>query len=70
MALTKKEIHQIIAYPNVTPVWLLPYMRMLRGPAQGDYLRAYKLLRYVLPRNVRLPSKEIVSLVLARHELG
>ena len=70
MRLTMKEVQQIVATANVTPVWLLPFMRLVKGPAQGDYAKAYAMLPYHLPKRVRRPSTAVVAVVLAQHNLA
>lgn len=54
---------------NVTPVWLLPFWRLLRTEAQGDYAIAYRLLAKRLPTGTPIPTKEQTAIVLLDHGL-
>jgi len=55
---------------NVTPVWLLPFWRLVKGQAKGDFAAAWKALPSHLPRSVSRPSIEEAAMVLALHRLG
>ncbi len=54
---------------NVTPVWLLPYWRLVKTEAKGDYATAWKRLPYRFPRAYPLPSIEEAVMVLLDHKL-
>ena len=51
---------------NAEPPWLLPFMRLLKGEAEGDVSTAWKHLPKVLPRGVSLPSEEEAAVVILR----
>lgn len=63
--------HARLMYPvsNVTPVWLLPFWRLLRGQAEGDIKKAFSLLPCALPANVPLPSVAEVAVALVDYNL-
>lgn len=69
MPLTRREAQQLVAYPNVTPVWLLPFLRLLKTRARGSFAVAYELLPLYLPKRVRRPSRDAVALVMVYHGL-
>lgn len=58
------------AFPqnNVTPPWLLFFMRRLRA-TNGHYALAWRLLPCDLPPGVQMPSVVECAAVLARHRL-
>lgn len=58
-----------LARSNVTPVWLLTFWRIFRGPANGDYASAWIALRDHLPPNTRMPTMEEVATVLVQNRL-
>jgi hypothetical protein len=60
-----------LLYPisNVTPVWLLPFWRLLRGQAKGDIRAAFNLLPAALPAGVLAPSVEEFAVALVDHQL-
>lgn len=70
MRISKREAQQIIAYSNVTPVWLLPYLRLLKGAAGYDYCIAYELLPHYLPKGVSCPTRAMVAVVLTYHQIA
>lgn len=64
-----QETRQNFPRSNVTPVWLLCYWRLLRGPAKGDYAIAFHLLLRHLPTNCYRPTAEECALVLVDNRL-
>lgn len=61
--------HVEVEFTNVTPVWLLPFWRLLRGDARGDYARAWKALPNHLPRGYRRPTVMECATILVDHGL-
>lgn len=43
---------------NTAPPWVLPFMRLLKGGAQGDIGEAWRALPAFLPPGVTMPSEE------------
>lgn len=43
---------------NTAPPWVLPFMRLLRGGAQGDIGEAWRALPAYLPPGIPMPSEE------------
>ncbi|RRY11504.1 hypothetical protein [Brucella anthropi] len=62
-----RKINPDIPYSNVTPVWLLPYWRLVKGRAMGNYAAAWRALPDHLPPFTRLPTVEEAAIVLAQH---
>lgn len=60
----------LVEYANVTPVWLLPFWRLVRGEANGDFAAAWKALPKYLPRTVKRPPMEEAAVILALHGLS
>lgn len=56
-------------FSNVTPVWLLPYMRLIKGTAKGDHAEAWKRLPMHLPQGEKLPSVQEAAIILLDHKL-
>jgi len=67
---TAREMRELLAYSNVTPIWLLYYWRLLRGKAAGDYAAAFRLLPDYLPQGMQAPTIPECALVLADHGLA
>lgn len=63
------EARATIEETNVTPIWLLPFWRLVRGQAQGDFAAAYRMLPDHLPSRVKRPTKEQAAIVLVDHRL-
>lgn len=59
-----------IAYSNITPPWLLFFWRLVKGDAQGDYAKAWRLLPAHLPATVKCPSMVECAAVLVDHDLA
>jgi hypothetical protein len=59
-------VDRVIRLGNVTPPWLLPYWRVWKTEASGDYALAYNLLN---TRMLGVPSREEVALVLLKNGL-
>lgn len=51
---------------NTAPPWVLPFMRLLKGGAQGDLAAAWKALPEHLPPNVVLPTREEAAETIVR----
>lgn len=64
-----RSTHIKVVPTNVTPIWLLPFWRLVRGEAMGDYAVAYKALPDHLPPSVRRPTVEEAAIALALHGL-
>ncbi len=64
------EIRARYVSSNITPVWLLPYWRLFRGQAQGDYALAFRMLPHCLPAGCRSPSLVECAVILAHHDLA
>lgn len=64
-----KETLASIASPNVTPLWLLVFLRLARA-TEADYAKAWKMLPSPLPEGERCPSIVEAAAVLALHRLG
>lgn len=43
---------------NTAPPWVLPFMRLLKGGAQGDIGEAWRALPAYLPPGIPMPSEE------------
>lgn len=68
----RKSAHRTntsISYSNVTPIWLLPFWRLVKGQASGNYAVAWRALPQHLPPYVHCPSVEEMAIVLAQHGL-
>lgn len=50
--------------PNTAPAWVLPLMRLMRGPAKGDIAVAWRDLPAHLPRGTVLPTPDEAALIL------
>lgn len=59
----------LVVSANVTPIWLLPFWRLVKGEAKGDYAAAWKALPKHMPRTFRRPSVEEAATVLVDHGL-
>ncbi|NRF09393.1 hypothetical protein [Agrobacterium pusense] len=64
-----RTTHFQVVADNVTPVWLLPFWRLVKGEAMGDYAAAYRALPKHLPPSVRRPTVEETAIFLAIHGL-
>jgi hypothetical protein len=51
---------------NTAPPWVLPFMRLLRGGADGDISAAWRALPTCLPAGVVLPTQEEAAETLIR----
>ncbi|PZU25009.1 MAG: hypothetical protein DI589_02105 [Shinella sp.] len=60
----------VVENSNVTPVWLLPFWRLVQGEANGDFAVAWKALPKHLPRKVKRPSMEEAAVILTLHGLS
>lgn len=49
---------------NVIPPWVLPLVRLMRGPAGGDLARAWAELPRVLPAGIAPPSVDDAAIML------
>lgn len=54
---------------NVTPVWLLPFWRLVRGNANGDYDLAWQLLPSHLPARTPMPDVHDAVRTVLQHGL-
>lgn len=64
-----REARASIRHPNVTPPWLLFFLRLVRA-SRGDYAMAWRQLPAHLPRGVCCPSLVECAAVLAAHHLA
>ena len=64
-----REMHVFPVTTNVTPPWLLPYWRLVRGAARGNLAAAYRTLPKCLPYGVRMPTVQEIAIVLFDHGL-
>jgi len=55
---------------NVTPVWLLPFWRLVKGEASGDYAKAWAALPGHMPLGTTRPSIEEAAVILVDHNLS
>lgn len=55
---------------NVTPVWLLPFWRLVKGDAKGSFSAAWNALPGHLPPFVKRPSVEELAIALVLHGLA
>lgn len=69
MAQAARVIPPVISRSNVMPAWVLIFWRLYRGPAEGDYARAWSLLPAHLPTGHRRPDPHIAAQVLINHGL-
>ncbi|KGD95691.1 hypothetical protein JL39_19725 [Rhizobium sp. YS-1r] len=67
--LTARQARALVEYSNVTPVWLLPFWRLVKGPAMGDYHAAFRMLPDRLPPGVKPPTDVECAVVLVDHGL-
>lgn len=58
-----------VALSNVTPTWLLIFLR-LAGGRHGDYAKAWKMLPDHLPGTVSCPTMFECAATLAHHRLS
>jgi hypothetical protein len=58
-----------VEFLNVTPVWLLPFWRLVKGEARGSFCYAWNALPNHLPRGVKRPSIEALAETLYDHGL-
>lgn len=65
-----KQTRAKVERSNVTPVWLLPFWRLVRGEAQGDYAKAWKELPNHLPKGVECPSIFAAAAIITDHGLA
>lgn len=65
-----KQTRAEVERSNVTPVWLLPFWRLVRGEAQGDYAKAWKELPNHLPKGVECPSIFAAAAIITDHGLA
>lgn len=68
--MTLMKAQQMVAIEKVTPIWLLVFLRLVRGDADGSFARAFAMLPSALPALAPCPSKVEVAVVLAYHRLG
>lgn len=61
--------HADLEFRNVTPVWLLPFWRLVRGEARGCFRQAWISLPNHLPRGMERPSVEDMAAALYDHGL-
>lgn len=69
MHLRARIARQMVAPSNVTPAWLLPFWRLVKGEAMGDYAAAWKALPSHLPPSVKMPTVDVAAVILADHGL-
>lgn len=55
---------------NAAPPWVLPLMRLMKGPAQGDLGRAWQALPAHLPEGTPLPDVRLAAEILVRFGLA
>lgn len=65
-----RSTHIQVTASNVTPIWLLPFWRLVKGEAMGDYRAAYNALPRHLPPSVSRPTVEDLAIALAIHGLA
>ena len=70
MRMKLTEAQQMVAIENVTPIWLLVFLRLVRGEADGSFARAFAMLPSALPTLAPCPTKVEAAVVLAYHRLG
>lgn len=70
MALTAKQARALVAFSNVTPVWLLIFLRLVKQHTGGDYAKAWTMLPSHLPQDMKPPTIEEMAAVLAYHHLA
>ena len=66
---TAQQTRVLVEESNVTPVWLLPFWRLVKGTAKGDYAAAFRALPDHLPSGVKAPTAPECALVLVDHGL-
>jgi hypothetical protein len=69
MKISAAEARLMVEPSNVTPAWLLPYWRLLRTRAQGDYALAWRLLPDHISPPSNMPSIVEAAITLADHRL-
>lgn len=55
---------------NAAPPWVLPLLRLMKGPAQGDLSRAWQALPAHMPEGAALPDVRDAAEILVRFGLA
>lgn len=67
---TPRHSRPLVELPkNVTPPWLLPFWRLVRTRAMGDYALAWRMLPSHLPAGMATPRMEELAAALVVHGL-
>jgi hypothetical protein len=69
MPVTSAQDRLLVARSNVTPAWLLPFWRLVKTRARGDFAIAWRMLPDHLPADVKIPPMEVAAVVLIDHGL-